>query len=498
MRPLRTKRPAAPKHLRPGFAKRLRNYFLAGVLVTAPISITFWLALKMVSLVDNQITPLIPLKWNPESYLPFALPGLGIIVAVLVLTIIGAITAGYLGRIIIKTSGRLLSRVPVVRSVYSWTRQVFETVLSQRSNAFREVVLVEYPRRGSWAVGFITGQTEGEIQDLTSETVFNVFVPATPNPTTGFLLFIPERDIRRLDFTVEEGIKLVISGGIVAPPEEEDALQDWRSMTVTAEDQERAWAEKEASERGEETAESAAAKEKSHRRGFFGRLRTYFLTGTLVTAPVAITVWLAWQFVTYIDSKVTPLIPPLWNPENYLPFSLPGLGLLLIFFGLTTVGFFTAGILGRSLVLSGERILDRLPVIRGIYSAVKQILETVFKEQSSAFREVVLIEYPRPESWAIGFITGGAAGRILEHTEEDSINIFLPTTPNPTSGFLLFIPKENTIPLRMSVEEGIKMVVSGGIVTPEAPEKSAPDHEDLDDTDGGHPKKDAEAEVALV
>ena len=479
MRAPKVKRPATPKKLRPGPATRLRNYFLAGVLVTAPVSITLWLTWKMVSLVDNQVTPLIPPKWNPETYLPFALPGLGIIVALLVLTIIGSITAGYLGRVIIKTSERLLSRVPVVRSVYSWTRQVFETVLSQRSNAFREVVLIEYPCRGSWAVGFITGQTSGEVQSLTEETVYNVFIPATPNPTTGFLLFIPERDIRRLPFTVEEGIKLVISGGIVTPPEELEEFQDWRSMTVTAEDQEAAWAE-EVSEEVDQEAEPS--KEKPHRRGFFGRLRTYFFTGVLVTAPVAITMWLAWEFVTYVDGKVTPIIPAVWNPENYLPFSLPGLGLLLIFIGLTTVGFFTAGILGRSLVHSGERILDRLPVIRSVYSALKQIFETVFKEQSNAFREVVLIEYPRRESWAIGFITGDATGQIQEKTPGESINIFLPTTPNPTSGFLLFIPRSETRSLQMTVEEGIKMVVSGGIVTPEAPEDDESSHDDHGDS----------------
>ena len=498
MRAPRVKRPATPKKLRPGFATRLRNYFLAGVLVTAPVSITLWLAWKMVSLVDNQVTPLIPPKWNPETYLPFALPGLGILVALLVLTIIGSITAGYLGRVIIKTSERLLSRVPVVRSVYSWTRQVFETVLSQRSNAFREVVLIEYPCRGSWAVGFITGQTSGEVQSLTQETVYNVFIPATPNPTTGFLLFIPERDIRRLDFTVEEGIKLVISGGIVTPPGEKEGFDDWRSMTVAAEDQEKTWQDTQALEASLDPEKADEVKEKPVRRGFFGRLRAYFFTGVLVTAPVAITIWLAWQFVTYVDSKVTPVIPAIWNPENYLPFSLPGLGLVMIFLGLTVVGFFTAGILGRSLVLSGERMLDRLPVVRSVYSALKQIFETVFKEQSNAFREVVLIEYPRRESWAIGFITGDATTQIQDRTPGESINIFLPTTPNPTSGFLLFIPRSDTRSLRMTVEEGIKMVVSGGIVTPEAPETEDHDDGDEDGRSLSPPKKDTGAEAALV
>ena len=498
MRSSKAKQQDTPTALKPSMATRLRNYFLAGVLVTAPVSITLWLVWELLSLVDNQVTPFVPPKWNPETYLPFALPGLGILIALLALTLIGAITAGYLGRVIIKTSERLLSRVPVVRSIYSWTRQVFETVLSQKSNAFREVVLIEYPCRGSWAVGFITGRTSGEVQDLTTETVYNVFVPATPNPTTGFLLFIPERDIRRLDYSIEEGIKLVISGGIVKPPAKDQALRDWRG---TASPSAQTAASAQATEREDGAAEGADdhGKERPHRRGFLARLQTYFFTGVLVTAPVTITVWLAWKFISYVDSKVTPMIPAVWNPENYLPFTLPGLGLVLIFIGLTAVGFLTAGLLGRSLVRTGERLLDRLPVIRGLYSAVKQIFETVFKEQSEAFREVVLIEYPRRGSWAIGFITGDATTEIQEQTPSRSINIFLPTTPNPTSGFLLFLPREEARHLSMTVEEGIKMVVSGGIVTPLSPEeKEAPRESGRDDDRPSPPRTRKRAKAAAL
>jgi uncharacterized membrane protein len=135
---------------------------------------------------------------------------------------------------------------------------------------------------------------------------------------------------------------------------------------------------------------------------------------------------------------------------------------------MTLIGYLTAGFLGNAVVRISERVIEGLPVLRGIYSAVKQIFETMLKKQSSAFREVVLIQYPRPEAWAIGFITGEAADEIQGATPGDSINIFLPTTPNPTSGFLLFLPKEGAKKLTMTVEEGLKMVVSGGIVTPDA------------------------------
>ncbi|MDP6804965.1 MAG: DUF502 domain-containing protein [Rhodospirillales bacterium] len=202
------------------FGARLRTYFFAGILVTAPISITFYLAWLLISFVDRRITPLIPEQYNPESYLPFALPGLGVVIMVVGLTLIGAVTAGFVGRLWMRISERLLSGMPVIRNIYATVKQIIETIVAQKSQAFREAVLVEYPRRGIWAIGFMTGKTEGEVQNLTKETVTNVFLPTTPNPTSGFLLFVPTKDLVPLSMTVEEAIKMVISGGIVTPADQ--------------------------------------------------------------------------------------------------------------------------------------------------------------------------------------------------------------------------------------------------------------------------------------
>ena len=203
------------------------------------------------------------------------------------------------------------------------------------------------------------------------------------------------------------------------------------------------------------------------RRGRFRtHLRGYFLAGILVTAPIGITFYISWLLIRWIDARVTPLIPAHYNPETYLHFAVPGLGLLIVFVFLTFIGWATAGFLGRMWMRISERILGRMPVIRSVYGAVKQIIETVVKQQSNAFREVVLFEYPRRGSWAIGFITGYTLGEVQSLTEDEVVNVFLPTTPNPTSGYLLFIPRKDLVILEMTVEEGIKMVVSGGIVTP--------------------------------
>ncbi len=207
-------------------------------------------------------------------------------------------------------------------------------------------------------------------------------------------------------------------------------------------------------------------KGKQHVLGFGQRMRAYFLAGILVIAPISITFYLAWLFIGFVDSKVTPLIPAQYNPETYVPFALPGLGLVILILFLTLVGALTAGFMGRMWTRYSEQMLARMPVIRTIYSALKQILETVFADHSAAFREAVLVEYPRRGIWAIAFITGRTRGEVQNMTEEECINIFLPTTPNPTSGFLLFVPKKDLIPLSMTVEEAIKMVISGGIITP--------------------------------
>jgi uncharacterized membrane protein len=206
-----------PVAIRIGVGARLRGYFFAGILVIAPISITVYIAWLFISFIDKQVFSVLPPVYNPETYLPFSIPGIGLILTVLGLTLVGALTAGYLGRVFLRFSERVLNRMPVVRSLYGAIKQIVETVVSNKSAAFREVALVEYPRKGAWTLCFLTGKTIDQIGDAAGPRLVNIFVPTTPNPTSGFLLFVPETDLRRVDMTVEEGIKLVISTGIVTP-----------------------------------------------------------------------------------------------------------------------------------------------------------------------------------------------------------------------------------------------------------------------------------------
>tara|TARA_B110000008_G_scaffold125963_1_gene128529 strand:+ start:413 stop:1063 length:651 start_codon:yes stop_codon:yes gene_type:complete len=207
------------------------------------------------------------------------------------------------------------------------------------------------------------------------------------------------------------------------------------------------------------------------KKSILAKIRGYFLTGIIVTAPVGLTFYVSFLFIGFIDSKVRNLIPVKYHYDNILPFEIPGIGLLIVFIMLTFIGFLTAGFIGRYIIKLGERIIARLPIIRSVYGALKQIFESVLKTSSKSFREVVLIEYPRKGIWAIGFITGDTKGEVQDISKNELVNVFLPTTPNPTSGFLLFVPRKDLKVLNMNVEEGIKMVISGGIVTPKFKQK---------------------------
>lgn len=206
--------------------------------------------------------------------------------------------------------------------------------------------------------------------------------------------------------------------------------------------------------------------------GVLGRLRAYFFAGILVTTPIAVTLAIAWWFIGFVDSHVIPLIPAHWNPNTYfmdyfgVQIGVPGVGVLVLVVAITLIGALTAGFLGRYLVRTGENIVARMPVVRSIYGASKQILETVFRDQSEAFREAVLIEYPRPGLRTIAFITGRTSGEVQSLLPDEVVNVYVPTTPNPTSGFLLFVPAKDIIPLEMTVEDAVKMVISVGLVTP--------------------------------
>ncbi|WP_289150134.1 DUF502 domain-containing protein [uncultured Salipiger sp.] len=213
--------------------------------------------------------------------------------------------------------------------------------------------------------------------------------------------------------------------------------------------------------------------EKPRRPGLFASLRASFLTGLVVIAPIGLTIWLIWTLFGWVDGFVLPLIPSRFNPEEYVGINLRGLGVIFFLVFTILVGWIAKGLIGRSLIRFAETLVDRTPVVRSIYSGIKQIAETVFAQSERSFERACLVQYPRKGIWAIGFISTKAKGEIAMRAETmgDLVSVFVPTTPNPTSGFLLYFPEEDVVELDMSIEDAAKLVISAGLVYP--PEKPA-------------------------
>lgn len=206
------------------------------------------------------------------------------------------------------------------------------------------------------------------------------------------------------------------------------------------------------------------------RRGLLAVLRSNFLAGLVVVAPIGITVWMIWTLTGWMDSWVLPLVPEPWRPERYIGIDLRGLGVVVFLMFTVLIGWLAKGWVGRSLLRTGESIVARMPVVRSIYGTLKQIAETILSQDEARFDRACLIEYPRKGLWGVGFIAGPAQGELAHRIPDGLVAVFVPTTPNPTSGFLIYAPERDLIPLDMGVEDAAKLIISAGLVYPTMPE----------------------------
>jgi uncharacterized membrane protein len=203
-------------------------------------------------------------------------------------------------------------------------------------------------------------------------------------------------------------------------------------------------------------------------RSLAARLRSWFFTGLVVFGPVAVTAYIAWWFVDTVDNWVKPLAPASLWPDSYLPFHVPGFGVVIVVIGLTLLGFLAANIAGRTLVNVGEAMVDRTPVVRGVYKSVKQIFETLFSQGGTHFRKVGLVEFPSKGSWTIVFISSAPAQAVADVLPTGGMtSVFLPCTPNPTTGFYFFVPTADVIELAMTPDDAAKLIMSAGMIQPE-------------------------------
>jgi len=199
-------------------------------------------------------------------------------------------------------------------------------------------------------------------------------------------------------------------------------------------------------------------------------MRKYFVTGLLILMPLAITIWVLNLIISTMDQSLL-LLPERWRPEALVGFNIPGLGTILTLLFIFLTGLATRNFIGKRIVWAWEGLLTRIPVVRSIYSSVKQVSDTLFSSSGNAFRKALLVQYPRQGSWTIAFLTGVPGGDVRNHLQGDYVSIYIPTTPNPTSGFFLMVPRADTIELDMNVDEALKYIVSMGVVSPEHFEK---------------------------
>ena len=212
-------------------------------------------------------------------------------------------------------------------------------------------------------------------------------------------------------------------------------------------------------------------------------IRSYFFAGLLIVIPAYITIYILRVIVGFLVS-FTAAFPQWLRPENYLPYSFPGLEIAITIVGIFVLGVLATNFIGHSLIRFSERLVDKIPFLRIVYRGTKQFMETFFSDQREGFSSVVMLEYPRKGIYCLAFVTSRTKGEIQSLTKEETINLFLPTTPNPTSGFYLVVPEADTIPLKMSVEDAFKVIMTGGMVVPTKEGTITTEEVELDDVVG--------------
>jgi len=211
--------------------KIIKGYFITGLLVTLPISITVYIIWFLIKVMDS-VFKFIPAKYLPEAYIDITIPGMGLVSMVILVLIVGLFTRNFIGRKIFGYWENAVERIPLVRIIYIGVKQLLEALFSSNNESFKKAALVEYPRRGIYVIGFITGESKGEVQDKTSDNMINVFIPTTPNPTSGFYILVPENDLTILDMSVEEAFKLIISGGIISPNSSKGLIAGSKKLSI--------------------------------------------------------------------------------------------------------------------------------------------------------------------------------------------------------------------------------------------------------------------------
>ncbi len=440
----------------------VRGYMLRGLLVLVPLGVTAYALILVYRLTAANLAPYVNV-----SRLPVAIPAYLVDAAVVVLSavlfvtmlyLIGLATAVVIGRWFIGMGEAILHRIPLVKSVYAASKQAIDLLQPKEdeSPTYQEAVIVDFPGPGIKSIAFVVGRTQ--IEDRGEH--YRVFIPTTPNPTSGYLELYPAHMVQHSTMTVEEAIKSVMSAGILVP----DVIHTTAHSTASVSK------DVATGESATSTASASPAKHDSLLQGTKHLLRRRILSGFLVLVPLAITVFVVKFLYDFTAGRIEPLTSKLIAPlSRYVPeFAAPVVGaivsILLLLVALYVTGYIATAVVGGRMIRLGEAILNRIPLVATVYSASKQIIETLlFKKGGSGFQDAVIVEFPYPGVYCGGFLVG----RSQTADGEPYCRVFVPTAPNISVGLLQLFSPDKTYKTVLTVEETVKMVVSCGLIAPD-------------------------------
>jgi uncharacterized membrane protein len=425
----------------------VRGYMLRGILILVPLGVTAYVLALCYQLTAGHLAPFIRQHAVPMPDIAVAV--LSLVLFVSLLYLIGLAAALMVGKRLIGLGESILRRIPLVKTVYAATKQVVDVLSVQGEGAtYQAAVLVPFPSPEMWAVGFITGKMhiEGE------GDFFRVFVSTTPNPTSGYFEILPASMVQETGLSVEDAVKLLMSAGILAPAQlhlanlPADAAKRLPKDTPPPKEFEKA----------PRPAPTIAERTKH-------LLQTRLLSGFLVLVPIGVTVFITGFIYNLTAGRFTPLAGMITGPLPDYVDVFVSIALLLLLLYVT--GYVATAVLGGRLIHLAELIISRIPLVTTVYGATKQIMESfVQKDGGSKLKTPVVVPFPYHGARAIGFLVGDIttpAGRRF-------LKVYVPTTPNITLGLLEFYEPEDVFACGMTVEEAVKMVVSGGIIGPES------------------------------
>jgi uncharacterized membrane protein len=427
---------------------RLRGYLLRGLLVLVPLGVTAYVLYFCYSITAGYLVPIVRQYFFLVP--AYAVAPISVVLFLSIIYLVGLVATVMVGRQLIAIAEGIIHRIPLVKTVYGASKQVVEMVSMQESGQeYQAAAIIDFPMPGMKALAFVTGKIL--IEGLGE--FYKVFVPTTPNPTSGYFEIVPPERISQSDMTMDSTVKCLMSAGVLAP-ETIDISAPGVPLAARAMSPEELEEKKLAKPGKKKHSLATQAKQLVQKR---------LLSGFLVIVPLGVTVFVVRFIYGFTVGRMSPLVEKAFGqlPDYALPLSS-----LVVFLALLYVtGMIATAVVGRRFILLAETIIQKIPLVATIYGATKQMVATFsFQDKDGPKKSVVLIDFPYPGLRAIGFVTG----KIDTPDGREFFKVFIPTSPNITVGLFELCAPENTYPCDLAVDDAVKMIVSGGIIAPES------------------------------